>query len=648
MLGLLLLSLSAGRSGAGQAEGVRPQDLPPAARLGLRVEAIRAGTRALQTVVIVPDSRSFIGAISHWRPERRFPVLIDDGSVRAREDIARFVRAYAPLRVVRWEDPSGADRGSMDQRRARVESALSSAWGLGAQTPISDVYALWRNQPQYAPGVVVTHAGDPALPAALALAAFRAQPIVWAGAPRNPDGMMTREQIDALASEIETGVASLLMPWRDLGDQIDAITLCLSSPAKFDAGTDDKGARITHATTDRIGRLADDLKGEKRWAWCSQVIGSESACAYQAMCALFLRPTTAWLFDGYEDDPRYNDYDLAPADDVLREGAFQTRLITRPSNTRDNWLVACARALDAGLILVNSHGMRDVFHASGRQRLRPGDLPILGHPAMVHFIHSWSAVQPAQRSTIAGRFLERGAYAYLGSVQEPFLQAFVPSEGVVRRMRGAYPWAASVRFDAAPVWKLACFGDPLITLGAALTRLQEPPSLEGALDLESRMRDAARGERFAEALDHLSLLGRDADAARLLLALERDRPAALTPEVARAGVMSMARAAPPEDFFRVYARLSDDDGRDPARLDALWNLVRLRLNAAGEDDRPMLAFLRDHLREDQRAEDARELSRAIARVEGTPAALAFLNSIAPADKRDEETLNEAKRRLLNP
>jgi len=43
----------------------------------------------------------------------------------------------------------------------------------------------------------------------------------------------------------------------------------------------------------------------------------------------------------------------------------------------------------------------------------------------VHFIHSWSAVTPDDRNTVGGRWLSNGVYAYVGSVDEPYVQAFV-------------------------------------------------------------------------------------------------------------------------------------------------------------------------------------------------------------------------------
>ncbi len=630
------------------APGEQAQKLAPPSRLGLRAEIIRSAMTASDTVVIVPDGESYLRAISQWRPASRFPILIDDGTVQTRENIARFVRGYQPKHVVAWPDSLLGHEaspkpvkltGTNPQKQGAIERALLSSWGFADGRTIEDLYEFWRDKEQFAPGIVVAYPADSAWPGAIALAAFRAQPIVWALSPRNVNGMLSREQIEELVGEIESGCKELNFPWRELGDQIDAVSLCLNAPAKY---THAKGE--VRATTDRIGRHAIDKLGEARWAWSSQIFGDEAQSAYMAMCALFLTPKTALLFDGYESKPPYSNYEIESARPMLESGGFTVRSYAPPANGREQWLIGAGRTLDAGLILVNSHGMRDAFNLSPG-RLRPGSVPILKIPAMVHLIHSWSAVRPGDRLTVAGRWFERGVYVYYGSVNEPFLQAFVPPSMVVGRLRGAFPWAAGVRIKDSPVWKLACFGDPLVTLGGPLQRVDSPTDLDGAVDLAEIVATSASKEQFSEALAVLSVLGRDEDALRLVRALQRERPEAITPDVAALAMFAVGRAGTPSEVFSIYARLDDARSRDPYRLDHLWNLVRLRLRAPGEDDRAMIAYLRSHLREDQRAEDAADLSRGIAQLQTTGAASAFLDSITPRGDRDQQVLDAAKRAL---
>src|SRR5262245_36970126 len=69
------------------------EELPPAARLGIRAEGVRRRVGVISTVVLVPDKASYVAAIAAWSMAARegntqsigarFPVLIDDHSWRA-------------------------------------------------------------------------------------------------------------------------------------------------------------------------------------------------------------------------------------------------------------------------------------------------------------------------------------------------------------------------------------------------------------------------------------------------------------------------------------------------------------------------------------------------------------------------------------
>ena len=59
-----------------------------------------------------------------------------------------------------------------------------------------------------------------------------------------------------------------------------------------------------------------------------------------------------------------------------------------------------------GLVLINSSGGPDMFAITGGPG-RPSDVP-RGVPAAVAMIHSFSAADPTDPQTIAGRWLARG------------------------------------------------------------------------------------------------------------------------------------------------------------------------------------------------------------------------------------------------
>ncbi len=522
------------------------------------------------------------------------------------------------------------------------------------------------------PGVVIANDADPAWTAALALAAGRGQPILWITPPllgpnrpaRDPDDRYSLEQTDSFASLIEAACTTTGYSWNALGDDLDAVTLCLATPVATNTPTGDNRAML--ATTDLVGRSrppspttttttpTPPADTRARWAWCGQIFGCESRAAYMAMCSLFLQPRSAWLFDGYEHTPPFSDFDATPAADFLRQAGFDCTLDDAPSQSDDTWRRRIAGApellrdspantpggIDAGLIAVNTSGYADFFD------LKPGqckatDVPLLRIPAIVHFVHSWSAHQIASRTKIAGRFLSNGAYLYVGSVHEPYLSAFVPTPLLMQRLLATAPVGVAARLDDAPPWKVAIIGDPLFTLGPPPPLLSSPspvppPALAGAIDLSTLLTKAIETNDPDTAILLLSLLGRDADATSLVTARLAESPITLSPAAARAGALSLFRAPPisppptPSSFpahlliARLIAHAPGAAAESPDLLDALWHSVYPHLGSLPHE---VIDILKVHLRPEQLPRDAIDLAGAIRRTSGHDAAKAYLRSV---------------------
>ncbi|QKK07103.1 MAG: hypothetical protein HND58_02305 [Planctomycetota bacterium] len=222
------------------------------------------------------------------------------------------------------------------------------------------------------------------------------------------------------SAQLDEFCASQPLAWRDLGDAIDAVTICGALPARIKTS-----ANEFVATTDRVGRAANSPDGA-RWAWAGQVFGSEPLAAYRAMCSIFQRPRSTWTFDGYGSTEPWVQWDGSRASKSLGDAGLLAMLDDEPHNTAADWKLRAERPVHAGLILINSSGNRGWFDL-GNTRANAGDVPLLDVPAAVHMVHSWSAVAPDRATTVAGRWLQRGAFAYIGSVHEPYLQAFVPT-----------------------------------------------------------------------------------------------------------------------------------------------------------------------------------------------------------------------------
>lgn len=618
------------------------RQVPPQVLLGTRVEALRRKLPVIPTVVVVPDDHSYVEAIARWTPEARYPVLIDDGSWAARENIARFVRGFRPTRVVRWSAPAPA--GNTDTK-SRVETAVARAWGAtpanAAATPTqTDALAKWKQRGLTPPGVIIADPAEDPWIAALALAAGRAQPIIWARNPINSPGhIMPRVNAEGIEKALRQGLNDLGLAWAATGDDIDAATLCLNCPNKIGADYS-----VTVATTDFIGRTNPDDPRAPRWAWCGQIFGDKQTSAYRAMGALFLQPRRAWIFDGYPPNQPWSFYDGTAAGEALKQAGIESEVIDTPNNGERGWRLRCALPVDAGLILVNTKGERGFFDLEPGRCLS-GDVPILEAPPIVHVVHSWSMLGATDRETVGGRWLERGAYAYFGSVQEPTLNAFVPTPKLAERIAAGSALGAAVRLEGTPVWRVALMGDPLITLGPPAPRTAQDLPLEGAADLEEHMKASLKGKDFAAALLDLLLLGRDGDVARLAIGLLNSEPKSFTHDCAAASILALFRAGRAEDLPLAFSALSLELAADGARRDALW-LAAYPLLPSTRDEK-LIGLLRQCMRPDSLARDAMELARPVGRLYGRDAAAALLASARDTvkDQGQKAKLQEALQAL---
>lgn len=632
----------------------RSQSAIAARALGHRAAAIRLSQQIIPVVVIVDDGASFADAIAGWASETRYPVLWDDGSIDAAEHIARFVRTFGPDRVIRWDSKKTwpEDRGS---RQERIDAARAAALGLTPLRGQSTDNALveWLATINYdAAGVIMTDATDPAWPAALALSAGRLQPIVFTnsvyGSPNNGMTLATAEMID---SHIRRGLESLALKYEGVGDGIDAVTLVGGFPGRVKAADDDY-----RSLTDRIGRTSSELgaagsltEGSPRWAWTGQIFGTEPYAAYAAMCSLFLQTDSLWAFNTYAANFAPS-YALAEPAKLLEEnmGFTSTVFDGDPNIGLEFWRTAVSRGgIDAGLVLVNTHGNAPEFNFNNKSRAYSGDVPLLATPSIVQFIHSYSMQRPASLNSVGGRWLNHGAYAYVGSMNEPYLDAFVPPLSLAARLSEGWAFGAAARTDHRGWWRITTHGDPLITLGPAGTRTEAPLPLQGTADLADTMRADLAAKNYAGAIRSLVLQGRDHDAARLVTSLVADQPAMVSRTVAEAGVGPLFRDRNFAGVLELWSFVGPQAISTPVLSDALWGAARMQ-RAAGErstGERTIaLSRLKQNLRPEQQAEDATEIASWIARDDGPRAAAAYLKPIQnrlKSDARAQRVLSRA-------
>jgi hypothetical protein len=618
----------------------------PGYTLGQRARLARTLDTRPSAIVIATDQAGALDAIATlWNPAGPaasagpVPILLDDGTPGAREDIARFVRAWAddttspptaPPPLLRWRVPEQRAQASAGLDRAgALHAAVRAAWNARDDKALLEAWNARDVQNPGPVGVVVTAPDDPGALAAGALAAFYGQLLVLVEPPAQVADEWTVPKVDALSRQVIGALDARGLKHGALGDTIDALTLCLQAGAKVRVQDADRltgqqpmvcrpGEYI--ALTDLLGRpMTGDRAG--RWAYAGHITGTPSRALYRAMCAIFLRTqrARALLVDTYQSGPGWDAFDaqatakqmappwLAPAVMDGREvgldewrtvlaGAMAPRVVTPalPGSTPP-----VRGGLDVGTVIFTTMGNWDAFAlrpGSGT----PGDIPLLHQPAMVYFVHSWSLQFGDQANTVGGRWQDLGAYAYVGSVHEPFLPAFVPPAMTAAMLRDGLALGAAVRHDTPPLslpWRVGLMGCPLITLGTgaqgqSLGPAKPWPDLTDAAPVQAELRPALAAKDFTLAAHLLVLQGRDADLVRLLQAMRAD-PAtrdSVTPELAAIGALAAYRRAD-LDLLVDLAGLAGDlpASNQWALADALWHTLGPRRASLTPAQAQMLA-----------------------------------------------------------
>lgn len=411
--------------------------------------------RVVDQVCLVPDVATFLRAVAAWDSEHYFPVLIDDP-----ETNLRFLRAFRPSRVVRMPEagPAVAD----EKLWARAVEAVGDSWSSGARPRLPGELVPEALGPT-PPGVVACYPRSPSLAGAVALAAGRFQPLVrWE--PDRPRGVeLSLEEADRMMADLEARVAVVAPKFDRLGDDCDFVTLAGEWPDRYRIPEGQK--KGSAALDDLLARRRDDIR---RWGYVGRLIGGPAESAYRAMCSLFLQPESAILVNGYQDEGEpWAGYQMRDAASRLVK---ELRTFHR-SGPEEAGLVGWHRAFDPinrhGLVLINSSGGENNFNLPGGPG-RTADVP-MSVPAAVLMIHSFSAARPSDSRTLAGRWLDNGAFLYFGSMNEPYLNAFRTPTLVANLLADGLPASAAVRKLVAEdgfgtPWRLVYLGDPLYRL----------------------------------------------------------------------------------------------------------------------------------------------------------------------------------------
>jgi len=617
------------------ADAKAPAQLPAGIRLGHRVVTVDHSIVVIPIVEIAPDTGAYLDAIARWSPERgAWPVLINDGSDRAREDIARFVRAFQPKRIFTLAPKGRVDEADLEDR---VFETLRSAWEAREGQLIE---TKWKEVNMVPAGVVAANAADPAWTAAIALAAGRGQPIVWFLAPLiAPGGQTESAEVHGIDNQIREGLAKYPWTFRNIGDDIDAVTLCASLGGRV---VNEPGVKGPAALTDVLGRMP----GGARWAWAGWIFGSESAAAYTAMCSLFLTPDSAWLFDAYgaKFPPEYACHPVV----TLLERIKWPVTITEPEGaTLRTWRGRCEGGIDASVIQVNTLGHYNWFKLIDVNAWS-NEIPALVRPALVSFTHSFSAQYINGPNTISGRWIEEGAWGYIGSIDEPNLGAFVPPNVLFSRLLAGGALGYAPRLDDAPPWKIQIYGDPLKSFSdkrnSGIVPKSPPP---GAHPLDDAMKYQLETKHLGEACASLVMLGRDDDAVRLARsALATDT--VLEPErvaIARSALRPAYRVRDPGFFVQLYGLVPPEVAARDGERALLWQILRPSIED-GTVDEAAVSLLMLNTRPESVVDDAAAIRSSVARIFGDDAVKKMYLRLI--DQTKDENAKQALARAAGP
>lgn len=590
------------------------QEIHWAIQLGMRVHVVDQAFPLLDRVVLVPDAATYVDELAKWSPAGRWPVLIEDDHFAP-----MFIRRFQPSEVVQRDSVGDWPNGRADREQVLGEIPVRAWGGNPNEHTLGQVLDGHGYEP---PGIVIASVDDPAWPAAVALAAGRGQPLVFVSErPGRPGAVMREDAAAELADQINSLIAAQGYNYESLGDTIDTITLCRALPGRINVPHQRTGELEAIAISDYLGRDADG----SRYALVGWIFGSETRSAYVAMCSLFLPRESIRLYNTYPGDGPWQQFTVEPAAGMLAQRGFEVTSFSGESAREIDWLKMIQSGVAVDIFAVNTKGNVDFFDLPNA-RVTTNDVPVLNHPSVVHFTHSWSMRSPDDDATIAGRFLEGGAYGYVGSVAEPTLAAFLPPLALAERWAKLSPVLIAARHwvDPPPLrtfggaWKVNLYGDPLMIAVPPANNKQE--RVERAADYGVNVGDLVRermraidtdesGDAIADSIAILDLLGRDAIAVQLWrLAVQRE----LTTPAAGVALGPLFRAGKPDEFLHAWQESGRHDDR---ALTMLWH--KLTPTLAGMRDEELLLQFQNAMRRPHVHGDLARLAPLLQRSLGT-------------------------------
>jgi len=415
-----------------------------------------------RVVYVVPDLSTFLYWIGEWDVDYKFPVFIGKD-----EYVEKFIFAFKAEKII-YSKP--VNLGKVD--KTLVYNALYASWGPEGVKEVKNVNKNRLKERlkrlQIKPkGIVFTNLESEELAGGIALACGRKQLLDFYNPGLPYAHRATSEEKEVIRKKLISRIKDWGYAYKELGDEIDYITLALDIPYRYQNG---------YSLDDAINRL--EPKNETCFAYVGRLLGiakpnnshltesnppeadnsaGRSMPLYQAMCSLFLRVDKALFFDRWPDkwqrrtsEAAWEITDYVPALQVAKQHSSLKR-----------WREIMKGGNSYPFVYINTSGPPTRWGDATTE-----DIPD-SVPSVVIFAHSNSAADPKNKETIAGRWLANGAYVYYGAISEPYNASFSrPLDFINSFLRGS-PLAAACekkenlqpRFRLP--WKLIYIGDPL-------------------------------------------------------------------------------------------------------------------------------------------------------------------------------------------
>ncbi len=470
-------------------------------------------------VVICFDEASFLREITAWDDERFWPVLLWDSGL-----VPKFIEAFRPGQVLLAEyapKPGVSKQACLD--------AVADAWGVerggkAASTRLLlDALEARGSLPR---GAVLLSESSPELLGGTALAAGRFHIPLFLETEEKQRARVALEKAELCRSAVAELLDGCGIAYREPSGDLDFLVVANDMPFGY-VPSDPRTHPGGYTLDDLLARGGDS----KRWAATGRLVGGPARSVYMAMCAFFLQPDRGLFFSRYTTQGQGAFAFYSPKEAPALLGRFfPADAVRHPDATLAKWReIQWPEGNRSGFLHVNSSGGAANWSTS-KGNASFFDVPETV-PAVVHYTHSGSAAQPFNSDSIAGRWLENGAFIYFGSYAEPYLTAFVPPDELARRVVAGMPlgaamrhpysgkgWAerqmkkddpeSRVRFNVSAPWKLAYFGDPSYRLtGINPKRLEPERRTRGYFATTSRFRRARRTAADQKAAHRLAKIG---------------------------------------------------------------------------------------------------------------------------------------------